>query len=112
MRITAFWITGRSGSGKTTLAEKIAAQVEGVVIDGEKVRKDFNDDDFSPAGSRHHIERMVRIALNHENMGIIPVIAVVSREKRFRKTMQSRFKNCVEIKLKGGTMWEGLEYED
>jgi len=55
---------------------------------------------------------MVRMALNHERLGIIPVIAVVSREKRFRKTMQSRFKNCVEIQLKGGTMWEGLEYEE
>ena len=112
MRITAFWITGRSGAGKTTLAEKVAAQVEGVVIDGEKVRKDFNDDDFSPAGSRHHIERMVRMALNHEKLGIVPVIAVVSREKRFRKTMQSRFKNCVEIQLKGGTEWPELKYEE
>jgi adenylylsulfate kinase-like enzyme len=113
MQITAIWITGRSGAGKSTLANKLVLQLDSCrVLEGEKVRKDFQDDDYTPAGSRNHIHRMVKIALNLEKAGIIPIIDCVSREKRFRNTMQSKFKHCLEIQLKGGTTWKGLDYED
>lgn len=110
--ITAIWITGRSGAGKTTLAHKLSKQIESVVIDGDEIRKKFNDDDFTPAGSRNQIERLVQIGLNHEKIGIVPIIVCVSREKSFRKIMQGKFKNCLEIQLGGGTTWEGLDYEE
>jgi adenylylsulfate kinase-like enzyme len=113
MQITAIWITGRSGAGKSTLAAKLASQMDSCrVVEGDKVRRDFNDEDFTPAGSRNHIERMVTIALNLEKAGIIPIIDCVSREKRFRNVQQSKFKHCLEIQLKGGTTWKGLDYED
>ena len=112
-KISAIWITGRAGAGKTTLAEKLHKQLDSsFIVEGEKIRKLFRDNDYTPAGSRNHIERMVTIALNHEKIGIIPIIDCVSREKKFRKIQQAKFKNCLEIQLRGGTTWDELDYED
>ena len=109
--VTAFWITGKSGSGKTTLAYKIADQVSGVVIDGEVVREETNNFDYSLKGRKQNLKDITKKALSVEKNGIIPIIACISPDKAVRKEMQKKFNLCVEIQLKGGSMWYDTEYE-
>lgn len=106
-----YFITGRANSGKTTLAYRLAKQLNGVVIDGDEVRVQyptgFNDN------HRHaHIMRMAYMAKDIEDSGGIAIIACVSPKRIWRKEAQSIFKECVEICMPFGELWEGTEYEE
>ena len=103
-----FWITGRAGSGKTTLAHKIAKQIDGVVIDGDDVRKQFPDD-FTDEGRERNQRRIVAMALKHNGN---VVIACVSYKRGLRKELQAMLPGCIEIQLPFGTLWEDTEYEE
>ena len=103
-----FWITGRAGSGKTTLAYKIAKQIDGIVIDGDEVRKQYPED-FTDEGRERNQRRIVDMAL--KNDGNV-VIACVSPNKKLRRELQAMLPTCIEIQLPFGTLWEGTEYEE
>ena len=106
-----FWITGRAGSGKTTLAKKIAEQIDGVVLDGDEVRRE-NPDDFSPEGRERNQRRIVAMALELWEHGVNVVIACVSPDKALRRDLQSCLPECIEIQMPFGTLWNGTQYEE
>ena len=106
-----YWITGRANSGKTTLAHKIAAQINGVVLDGDDIRRVF------PAGydrkdRRAHQLRLMKLARVLHGHGVNVVVACVSPDKKYRRLLQKLLKECVEIQLPFGELWEGTEYEE
>jgi len=55
-------IMGLPGSGKTTLAKPFAELINGVWINADQVRKEYNDWDFSPIGRNRQASRMRYLA--------------------------------------------------
>lgn len=106
-----YWITGRSGAGKTSLAYRIAAQVNGIVIDGDAVRGLFPAS-FTAAGRRAHIMRSAKIARLIEAQGVTAIVACVSPLRKWRAEAQALFDECVEIYLPSGSLWKNTVYEE
>lgn len=101
-----YWITGRKNSGKTTLAYRLKAQIlNSVVLDGDKFRKQFPTG-YSYADRKDNITRLAKIAAVFERQSLIVIIACVSPYKNLRKELQSMFKECIEICLPFGELWE------
>lgn len=110
--MTAYWITGRKGSGKTTLAHKLAAQIpKAVVLDADHFRK-YMDFGYSLEGRIQNQTALASFARMLEDQGFVPIIACVSPVKEIRQRLQKQFKECIEIQLPFGTLWEGTTYED
>jgi len=108
----SYWITGRAGSGKTTLAHKLARQIpNGVVIDGDETRKYWKSD-FTREGRFQNQRNIVRIAKMLELQGCVPIIACVSPDKLLRGILQEQLKDCIEIQMPFGKLWEGTTYEE
>ena len=106
-----YWITGRSNSGKTTLAHRLAKQTNGIVVDGDHVRKYFPVG-FSDEERQDNIIRIAKIAKIIEDQGRVAIVACVSPKRAWRQEAQGLFKECVEICLPFGELWEGTEYEE
>ena len=51
-------ICGLPGSGKSTLAEPFARLINGIWINADQVREQYNDWDFSPEGRIRQAQRM------------------------------------------------------
>lgn len=108
-----YWITGRKHSGKTTLSKKLAKQItNSVVLDGDEFRAKYHNYDFSDKGRLLNQEQLADAALNWERLGKVPIVACVSPVKSVRKELQSKFKQCIEIQLPFGELWEGTTYEE
>ena len=106
-----FWITGRKSSGKTTLAYRIAKQIDGIVVDGDHIRKYFPTG-FSDEERYDNIMRIAKLAKIIEDQGKIAVVACVSPKLEWRKEAQAMFNECIEIEMPFGTLWEDTEYEE
>ena len=92
-------ITGISGSGKTTIAREISDHF-GItkIIDGDAMRKYFNDYDFSRQGVKRNLQSAAYAASILEAFTEAPVIlAFVSPYKSDRKFIQDHSKNYLEI---------------
>tara|TARA_B100001057_G_scaffold101361_1_gene98472 strand:- start:8023 stop:8466 length:444 start_codon:yes stop_codon:yes gene_type:complete len=59
MKVLVF---GLPGSGKSTLSQPLAEQLEGVWINADAVRKEYNDWDFSDEGRMRQANRMRHLA--------------------------------------------------
>lgn len=60
----AVWLFGLPNSGKTTLARRLSNRLEALgshheLLDGDEVRKFFQDTDYSPEGRRNNIRRVI-----------------------------------------------------
>ena len=107
-----YWITGKPNSGKTTLAYKIAKQINGIVLDGDDIRKIFPDT-FKVDGRQRNQKRLVDLAILLDKQGFNVVIACVSPNKSYRGFLQKGFeKGCIEIQMPFGKLWPGTKYED
>ena len=106
-----FWITGRKSSGKTTLAYRIAKQIDGIVVDGDHIRKYFPTG-FSDEERYDNIIRIAKIAKIIEDQSKIAVVACVSPKLKWRKEAQAMFDDCIEIEMPFGTLWKNTEYEE
>jgi adenylylsulfate kinase len=106
-----YWITGRRCSGKTTLAYRLAIQTNGIVVDGDEVRKIFPRG-FSDDDRYNNIMLIAKIAKLFENQGRIVIVACVSPKRAWRKEAQEMFDECLEICLPFGELWEGTEFEE
>jgi adenylylsulfate kinase-like enzyme len=107
-----YWITGRKNSGKTTLAYRLKAQIpDSVVLDGDEFREYF------PAGFEYgarekNVMRIAKVAAILEKQGTTVIIACVSPYKVLREEAQALFKECIEICMPFGELWEGTEFEE
>jgi len=106
-----YWITGRSGAGKTTLAYRIAKQVNGIVLDGDEVRKHFPVG-YSNKSRKTNIERISKIAKIIEDQGKTVIISCISPNRKFRESMQKTFNECIEICMPFGLLWKDTTYEE
>ena len=55
-------IMGLPGSGKSTLAEPLAKELQGVWVNADAVRKEYDDWDFTPEGRIRQANRMRHIS--------------------------------------------------
>lgn len=107
------WITGRKGSGKTSIAKSLLRLIpNAILIDGDKIRNNTNNRDFTDKGRRDHILAMAETAANRESRGMVPIVACVSPCKKWRMEARAIFKESILIYRPGGTLWEGTTYEE
>lgn len=69
------WLTGIPAAGKTTLGRALAEKIGASMIDGDEVRRELDNYDFSREGRRRNV---VRIALSAALMAGDVVVACVS----------------------------------
>ena len=75
-------IFGLPGSGKTTLSKKVSERLRALHLNADKIRKRFNDWDFSNEGRLRQAQRMNDLAKNASEDFI--VLDFVCPTKRFR----------------------------
>lgn len=109
-------ITGKPDSGKTTHAKALAkeyasADCPAMVLDGDEIRSDTNNTDFSDEGRRKNLEKIAVMAAQIEKQGITPIVAVVAPKVALRKMMRLHWRSSRLVYLPGGWLWPGTEYE-
>jgi adenylylsulfate kinase-like enzyme len=75
------WITGQPATGKSTLANELKnklAPKSCLVIDGDQFRSETNNQDYSKAGRRLNVERIMMRALEENNKYNYVIVAAVS----------------------------------
>ena len=108
-----YWITGRKNSGKTTLAYRLHTQIpNSVVLDGDEMREIADNHDYSDEGRTKNLLNIARLASAFEKQGLTVIIACVSPNRGVRNNLQKWFKECIEICMPFGELWEGTEYEE
>ena len=106
-----YWITGRKNSGKTTLAYRMAKQTNAIVLDGDEFRE-FFPTGYTKLDRYKNILRIAYTARILENQGKTVIIACVSPFRTDRVAAQSVLKECIEICMPFGELWEGTEFEE
>jgi len=84
-----YWFTGQPGAGKTTLANEVMKIVDNPIhIDGDNLRKIFNNYDYTEKGRRKNIETVISIArfLDYKNYNVI--ISVVAPYRDLRESLK------------------------
>ena len=76
---------GLPGSGKSTLAEPFAKAINGVWLNADKVREEYNDWDFSPEGRIRQALRMKYLADGVVKAGKVAVADFVCPTEKARK---------------------------
>lgn len=109
-------ITGKPDSGKTHHAKALAKEYasidcQAMVLDGDEIREDTNNADFSDEGRRKNLEKIAVMAAQIEKQGVTPIVAVVAPKAAFRKMMRQHWRSSRLVYLPGGELWPGTEYE-
>jgi adenylylsulfate kinase len=79
-----YWFYGQPGSGKTTLAKSLLEKINGIHIDGDDVRKIFNNQDYSKEGRIKNLTNINNIVRFLDHKGFNIVVSVVSPYKEIR----------------------------
>jgi adenylylsulfate kinase-like enzyme len=109
-------ITGRPNAGKTYYAHMLAKEyakknIPASVLDGDEVRAETNDHDFTDDGRVRHLSKISDMAAKFEVHGIMAIVSVVAPKREWRDVMRSKWKTSRLVYIPGGTLWEGTEYE-
>jgi adenylylsulfate kinase-like enzyme len=95
-----YWFTGQPGAGKTTLAEWVQSAIPNkcVIVDGDDIRKIFDNKDYSEQGRRKNIELAQNIAHFLHEKGNTVLVALVSPYKDQRDAFKVKMgDNLVEL---------------
>jgi adenylylsulfate kinase len=84
-------ICGLPGSGKTTLAEPFSKLINGVWLNADAIRKEYDDWDFSPEGRIRQAQRMRYLADGIVRAGSIAVADFVCPTKQARQEFSPDF---------------------
>jgi adenylylsulfate kinase len=84
-------ILGLPGAGKTTLASKLVPLLNAKWLNADKVRRDYNDWDFSEEGRSRQAIRMNKLAQNFLDKGHIVVADFVCPTPKLRKLFDPEF---------------------
>lgn len=84
-------IMGLPGSGKTTLAIKLSKRLKAKLLNADKIRKKFNDWDFSKKGRIRQAKRLAKISQKFEKKGFLVVADFICPTPETRKLFNSDF---------------------
>lgn len=73
-----YWFYGQPGSGKTTLAKSLLQKIDAIHVDGDDVRKIFNNQDYSKDGRIKNLTNINNIVRFLDHKGFNVVVSVVS----------------------------------
>ena len=82
---------GLPGSGKTTLAIKLSKILKAKLLNADKIRKKFNDWDFSKKGRIRQAKRLAKISQKFEKKGFLVVADFICPNPETRKLFNSDF---------------------
>lgn len=91
------WLTGLPGSGKSTLADATERILHDngkltMVLDGDNMRTGLNSDlGFSPKDRQENVRRVAEVARVLVDVGVIPIVALVSPFSSDRDAARSLF---------------------
>lgn len=88
MKVLVF---GLPGSGKSTLSEPLAEQVDGVWLNADAIREEYNDWDFSDEGRMRQAMRMRYLADGVSKAGSIAITDFVCPFQRARDAFDPDF---------------------
>lgn len=104
------WISGNSGAGKTTLAKALIGTQQGVVhLDGDEVRKKYNNNDFSKEGRWKHCLDVAKEAYQLSQECYCVVVSVIAPYKKLREEIKE-ICNCTFLYLPGSYDGLGSDY--
>lgn len=79
-----YWFYGQPGAGKTTLAKALLEKVDAVHIDGDDIRKVFNNQDYSKEGRIKNLTLINNIVRFLDHKGFNVIASVVSPYQEVR----------------------------
>ena len=79
-----YWFYGQPGAGKTTLAKALLEKVGAVHIDGDDIRKVFNNQDYSKEGRIKNLTLINNIVRFLDHKGFNVIASVVSPYQEVR----------------------------
>jgi len=103
------WLTGNSGSWKTTTA-KAMVQRGDILLDGDEMRKCWEDLDMSEKDRWEQNIRVARIAKVLSDQGFNVIVAVICPYRDLRRRVKT-ITNCKFIYLEGGRDGDKYPYE-
>ena len=114
-----YWFTGQPSAGKTTLAKYLMEyfpENSVIHIDGDDLRKIFDNKDYSETGRRKNIERAQYVALFMHSKGYNVVVSLVSPYIDQREHFKLINPSVVEIYVhttedRGRNQYHVSEYE-
>ena len=92
-----YWFTGQPGAGKTTLAVALKEKlVDAIHIDGDDLRKIYDNVDYSEQGRRNNIELAQHLAYFLHNKGFDVVVSLVSPYLDQREAFKEKLGNSIK----------------
>ena len=102
MKNEIYWFTGQAGSGKTELANQLKIYLNRnfnkklVIIDGDDIRKLYNNTDYSVEGRKNNVDFVQKMCLFLKKNNIVPIVCMVSPFADQRKQFLIK-ENGIEI---------------
>ena len=93
------WLTGLPCSGKTTIARALAKRIGAEVLDGDEIRRDAGNKDFSPEGRERHMLSVAERAYNLSSKSPV-IVSLVSPIRRVRERIKGSYPNVREVWVK------------
>lgn len=109
-------VTGRPGAGKTHYAHALVREygkrgIPASVLDGDEVRAETDNRNFTDDGRERHLITMAEMASQYEKHGVVAIISAVAPKRAWRDKMRSLWRASMLVYIPGGTLWEGTKYE-
>jgi len=109
-------ITGKAGAGKTHYSKELAKELidqgeKVVVLDGDELRDQTGNKDFTDKGREENLRKAADLAAEFERDGFTVICAFIAPTAKFRYMMRKYWKKSRVIYIPGGTLWEGTSYE-
>jgi len=83
-----------------------------LLLDGDMVREQFNDQEYTDEGRLNHIIKVASFAAIAEKQGFIVIISLMSPKKEWRMKARKLFEKSMLIYMPKGFLWEGTKYEE
>lgn len=101
-----YLITGKTNAGKTTLAYNLKKILENygesvIILDGDEIRGEFPIG-YTDAERWRRTCAIGKLARVFERQGVVPIIALLSEKKKWRKDIRKMFTKSKLIYLPGG----------
>jgi len=109
-------ITGKAGAGKTHYADALVRELktegkEAVKIDGDDLRFDTDNQEYTDAGRIRNLTYAAELAARYELRDVIAVLSFIAPKREWRDMMRAKWKESRVVYIPGGYLWEGTEYE-